>query len=48
MRSIAGIALRKAKLGSLLLYQWQESESHDSGYWSSAAHTKPAKDRGLH
>ena len=45
LRSIAGKALRKAKLGSLRLKQWAVSETSDSACWSPGAHTKPAKDR---
>ena len=45
LRSIAGKALRRAKLGSLRLKQGAVSETYDSARWSLGAHTKPAKDR---
>ena len=44
LRSIAGTALRKAKLGSLCLNPWPESEVYDSADWSIGDHTKPTKD----
>ena len=45
LRSIAGKALRKAKLGCLRLNQRSVSEPHEPACWSSEVHTKPAKDR---